>query len=84
MTPKNSLNLLRFKFWFVTRPTQQSTMEDICFEATLVELQAQFRGGLLETDLAGQFMNESDAVKFADALLDFQNGFERLVNLELE
>lgn len=34
------------KLWVVTDPTAESEMPDICFEASLRDLERQFRGGL--------------------------------------
>jgi hypothetical protein len=34
------------KFWVVTDPTPESEMGDICFEASLCDLERQFKGGL--------------------------------------
>jgi hypothetical protein len=34
------------KFWVVTDPTPESTMGDICFEASVAQLALQFKGGL--------------------------------------
>lgn len=34
------------KFWVVTDPTPESEQADICFEASLRDLERQFKGGL--------------------------------------
>jgi hypothetical protein len=34
------------KFWVVTDPTAESEQADICFEASLRDLERQFKGGL--------------------------------------
>ncbi|MCC6310975.1 MAG: hypothetical protein IT345_08680 [Trueperaceae bacterium] len=34
------------RFWVVTDPTPDSELADICFEASLRDLERQFRGGL--------------------------------------
>jgi len=76
---QSRLNLVHSDLWFVTSPTSQSVMEDICFSGTVSSLAAQFRGGLESNKIVGVFVAESDAVKLADALLAHRDAMNDLL-----
>ena len=57
------------KFWVVTKPTKESELGDICFEADIGRLMLQFRGGLDVDEIVGVYGNESAAKKDAEKLL---------------
>jgi hypothetical protein len=56
-------------FWVVTKPTPTSELGDICFEANIIELACQFRGGLDETTIHGIYVSEVEAQRVAANLL---------------
>ena len=49
------------KFWVVTDPDQHSELADIHFEASLADLQLQFRGGLTIDRNPTLFTDEQEA-----------------------
>jgi hypothetical protein len=49
------------KFWVVTDPAPESEMGDICFEASLRDLELQFRGGLTCDDNPALFTDRREA-----------------------
>jgi len=49
------------QFWVVTRPTADSTVEDIRFACTFERLLLQGRGGLHENEIVGIFADEDQA-----------------------
>lgn len=54
------------KFWLVTKPTKDSELVDILFEATPSELVLQGRGGLDPSDVVGAWADKSEAEKIAN------------------
>jgi len=56
-------------FWVVTTPTKESTIDDICFEATPAQLAMQAHGGLNAADIEAVYDNEKEARIHADGLL---------------
>ncbi len=48
------------EFWVVTRPTEFSTSEDICFPCTFTRLMNQVRGGLNEDEIVGIYADEGE------------------------
>ena len=57
-------------FWVVTKPSQVSTLGDICFACTYGRLLLQGRGGLHEDEILGIFADETEAKKAATGLLE--------------
>ena len=55
--------------WFVTSPTPNSEIGDICFECDFERFALQIRGGLDERKIVGIFADEADAVELAEKLL---------------
>jgi len=49
------------KFWVVVDPTPESTMEDILFQASLMDLDLQFKGGLKIEENPTLFTDEQEA-----------------------
>jgi len=56
-------------FWVVTKPNQNSIIEDILFKTSIRDMGNQWLGGLKATDIIGIFKNESDAIKFSEEKL---------------
>jgi hypothetical protein len=56
-------------FWVVTRPSQVSTLDDICFACNFERLMLQTRGGLSEDEIAGIYAEEGEARKAAARLV---------------
>lgn len=56
-------------FWVITKPTEVSALDDICFACTFERLLLQGRGGLHEDDIIGVFADEADAKETAKTLL---------------
>ena len=50
-----------FKFWVVVDPTSDSTTEDIIFQASLKDLDLQFKGGLKIEENPTLFTEQCDA-----------------------
>lgn len=48
-------------FWIVTKPNSLSTIDDICFETDMIGLEKQFKGGLKAEDIAGTYIEETEA-----------------------
>jgi hypothetical protein len=68
-------------FWVVTRPNQQSTMEDVVFESSVLHFANQIRGGLYEDEVIGLYKDEAKAVKTADQLIaGIQNKLKEIEN----
>ena len=57
------------KFWVVTKPTRNSTMADIVFEADVKYMMNQCRGGLDEEDIMSIFKTKEPAEKLGGELL---------------
>lgn len=57
-------------FWVVTWPTDYSTYDDILFNATLQTLEYQFKGGLEADEIAGFFVDQYKAEKFARQVME--------------
>ena len=57
------------EFWVVTRPSEFSTAEDICFPCTFDRLMQQARGGLQEVEIVGIYADETEARRSAATLL---------------
>jgi len=62
------------EFWIVTRPTQHSVIEDICFKTDWRGLALQFRGGLDGEEVYGLYHHEQPARNVAQSLLDVRDG----------
>ncbi len=56
-------------FFVVTKPTPDSTVNDIVFEVDPVSFANQVRGGLKEQDIALLTTNEGKAMRLANKLL---------------
>lgn len=63
-----------FKFWVVTNPRPCSTIADICFEASLRDLELQFRGGLQIDENPTLFTDQRDALVEAQGRLAAMGG----------
>jgi len=57
------------KFWVITKPTKASSLADICFEADIMYMKNQFRGGLEAKDIIGFYKSKPKAEKIAEKLL---------------
>jgi hypothetical protein len=55
--------------WFVTSPTPNSELGDICFECDFERFALQIRGGLDEQKIVGVFADEGEAKELAERLL---------------
>ena len=55
----------QFPMWIVTRATTVSTLDDICFQATVHDLALQIKGGLDPDEILGWFDNASEANQIA-------------------
>ena len=55
--------------WFVTGPTPNSELGDICFECDFERFALQIRGGLDEKQIVGIFADEAEAKELAEKLL---------------
>ena len=49
------------KFWVVVDPRQESTLDDIVFEASLRDLELQFKGGLTSDENPTLFTDRREA-----------------------
>ena len=65
----NDANLVKIKFWVVTRPTKQSALVDIVSQSDLSDLDLRFKGGLSPGDVVGLFIEERAANNMAKFLL---------------
>lgn len=66
------------RLWIVTKPTKNSTLDDICFQTDLKEgLCRQYKGGLDPKDIVGFWDDESQAKNEAEYLI-------RMIQKELE
>ena len=59
------------KFWVVTKPTKESTIQDILFECDLSGLRFQFLGGLIPLQIKGLYKSKKTATKIANSLLEW-------------
>jgi hypothetical protein len=57
------------EFWVVTKPTEDSTVADICFKSTPQKIGLQFFGGLKADDVIGFFDCGDQAESLAYGLL---------------
>lgn len=59
------------QLWVVVRPTKDSEMLDVCFQATVRDLMLQSRGGLDPKDVLGLYKpgDQQKAVEFAERLM---------------
>ena len=57
------------KFWVVTNPTKDSTLEDILFECDLKGLRLQFLGGLSDEQIYKIYEDKEYATMIANSLL---------------
>lgn len=55
--------------WVVTRPTDLSVLDDICFQTDLIGLGLQFLGGLKTTEVVAAFTEREEAQSLARKLL---------------
>ena len=69
-------NILKFKgvdeignFWIVTKPSKLSELEDIFFEADILDIALQVKGGLKGEEIVGFFKNKNKAKEIAENLL---------------
>ena len=49
------------RFWIVTEATKFSTLEDICFQVDIEDLEKQFKGGLKAENVVGMWLDQSPA-----------------------
>jgi len=61
------------RVWVVVKPTEHSTLEDICFQVELAELYKQYQGGLKPEDVYSFYDGKAAAETVAKHLL-FKNG----------
>jgi hypothetical protein len=57
------------RLWIVTTPTKYSTLQDICFQADIYDLEKQFKGGLKAEDVVGMYLGQSPAEEKAKFLI---------------
>ena len=57
------------KFWVVTKPTKQSVLIDILFNADMKRMELQFKGGLSNKEIIGIFTTRNEAEKVAKMAL---------------
>ena len=57
------------KFWVVTKPTKQSVLIDILFNADMKRMELQFKGGLSNKEIIGIFTTQNEAEKVAKMTL---------------
>ena len=57
------------KFWVVTKPTKQSVLIDILFNADMKRMELQFKGGLSNKEIIGIFTTQNEAGKVAKMTL---------------
>ncbi|OFX31050.1 MAG: hypothetical protein A2X08_18290 [Bacteroidetes bacterium GWA2_32_17] len=57
------------KFWVVTKPTKQSVLIDILFNADMKRMEFQFKGGLSSKEIIGIFTTKNEAEKVAKMAL---------------
>ena len=69
-------SILKFKgndeisnFWVVLYPTKGSDFVDICFEASVLDVAIQVKGGLKGSEIEGFYKSEKKATKIAQELL---------------
>lgn len=60
------------KFWVVTKPSGESELVDICFEASITDMMLQAKGGLKTDEILAILKSKSEAEKLAQSLLDKQ------------
>lgn len=56
-------------FWVVTKPTGDSQVIDILFEADIPRMALQFLGGLLPHQISGIYKSRAKAKKHAEKLI---------------
>ena len=56
-------------FWFVTKPTPESNVEDICFSSAVSGIIMQAKGGLMPSDMVGMFKSRGPAARLAEQLI---------------
>ena len=57
------------RFWIVTQATKFSTLEDICFQVDIEDLEKQFKGGLKAENVVGMWLDQSPAEEKAKMLI---------------
>ncbi len=57
-------------FWVVIKATPVSTVKDICFETTAVDLVKQANGGLNYKEVVDSFTTEGPAKALAKSLIE--------------
>ena len=57
------------KFWVVTKPTKQSLLIDILFNADMKRMELQFKGWLSSKEIIGIFTTKNEAEKVAKMAL---------------
>jgi hypothetical protein len=57
------------RLWIVTTATKNSTVDDICFQADIYDLEKQFKGGLKAEDVVGMYLDQSPAEEKAKFLI---------------
>ena len=57
------------RFWVVTKPTENSTLTDILFDADVFDMALQMLGGLKGESIVGVYKNKGKAAKIAKGLL---------------
>ena len=58
------------RFWIVTNPTQDSELDDCCFDCSFKKFALQIRGGLEIEEIVGIFADEEDAKATASKLIE--------------
>jgi hypothetical protein len=58
------------EFWVVTKPTDVSVLDDICFKSTPIGFVRQVKEGLAELDDPRFFTEEEEAILYATKLLE--------------
>jgi hypothetical protein len=67
------------KFFIVTKPSKDSTKEDIMFESDVFHFANQIRGGLKFEDVLGIYKQKSDANRRAtEVLKEYESQLEEL------
>ena len=61
-----------FSFYIVTKPTSNSTLEDICFMSNAGGLLIQGKGGLDHNDIYGMYTERVEAEAVAKFLLSMK------------
>jgi hypothetical protein len=72
-----------YRFWVVTDPTPHSELIDILFEASLRDLELQFKGGLTACNHPTLFTEKGEAEQEARKRLKVAQFVEKIRNTEI-